>query len=431
MPELPPINQDLYQALRDDIARRGILVPLMYDSKTGRLVDGAVRLKIAEELGIASNRIPKLYLGNLSSAERDEYRLALNGLRRHLTRVQLQEVIAWTIKKYPEASNRAVASKLGVSHNTVNKVRAGGQVDQLDKRTGRDGKQYPATKSKPMVFTVNAAQSREAVNALNVLGDDAPDGVSSLRKLRRVASEKVREEEYRKAGATLPGHFEIIHSDFRYLGEQIATGSCDLVLSDPPWHESEYLRQPFGETVARILRPGGFAAIYTGHRYMPEFLDSLIKAGLTYRWMVACVNDDNLGDVRNNGSVFTCWRPIVVLQKGGDFRTHSLIRDLMRTKVREKDLHPWQQALEESVMLVNSLSAPGALIADICSGSFTVAHAVAKVGGGRRFIGCEIRKELCELGRRRVHEALKERQEQNGEPLASGVGVVMTPAEAR
>ena len=47
-------------------------------------------------------------------------------------------------------------------------------------------------------------------------------------------------------------------------------------MTDPPWlKEYEELRRPFAETVARILMPGGFACIYSGHFHLKEFLDVL------------------------------------------------------------------------------------------------------------------------------------------------------------
>lgn len=407
-PPLPPISDELFRALKSDIARRGILVPLLFDSRTGRCLDGMVRLKIAEDLGLSTGKIPRINVGDLSPAEREDYRSAVNGLRRHLSREQLREVISWALRRNPEASDNKIAKRTGASDKTVagvrKKLESTSEIPKGDIRIGTNGKPYPARK--PLVFTHTSAQNREAREALNAIGSKAPPGVVSLRKLRRIASEHQRAGEDQEAGPDLPENFRLYHTDFQDIGDRIKPGSVAAVVTDPPWHDSEEFRAPFAETVARLLRPGGFAAIYTGQTHLLTFADSLRDAGLSYRWLVTCVNDDRRGAIRNNGSIYTCARPVLIFQRGGRFKTPSMLRDVYYCNLREKDLFEWQQPLEEGVMLVKALTRPGELIADICGGSFTTGAAVAVVGGGRRFSGCEIRGDLVQVGRRRIAAAL-------------------------
>lgn len=422
-PSLPPISSDLYLALKADIARRGILIPLLFDSRTGKCLDGMVRLKIAEELGLSPGKIPRLYVGDLSPAEREDYRLVVNGLRRHLNREQLREVISWALRRNPESSDNRIAKRTGASDKTVASVRKGleatSEIPKRDTRIGSNGKPYPARK--PMVFTHTSAQNREARDALNSIGTKAPPGVISLRKLRKIASMHQRAEESREAGPDLPSNFRLYHADFRDLGDRLKPGSVAAIVCDPPWFGFDELHKPFAETIVRLLRSGGFAAIYTGHSCMLTFADALREVGLDYRWLISCVNDDRRGAIRNNGSIYTCARPVLVMQKGGRFKTPSMLRDVFYCKVREKDLFEWQQPLEEAVMLVKALTRPGELIADICGGSFTTGAAVAVVGGGRRFVGCDIREDLVRVGRRRIAAALGDPKEgRSGEPCLNG-----------
>ena len=112
-----------------------------------------------------------------------------------------------------------------------------------------------------------------------------------------------REELLDRTSPSLPKDFKLYHRDFRKLGKLIAPASVRLVVSDPPWlKQHEDLRQPFAETVARILQPGGFACVYTGHFYLKEFMDALCGAGLDHRWLIACVNDDTMGAIRSSGT---------------------------------------------------------------------------------------------------------------------------------
>jgi hypothetical protein len=251
--------------------------------------------------------------------------------------------------------------------------------------------------------------ARLAGQLLNDLGEDAPEGGASMRTLNKRRYELDREVLLGQTSPSLPKDFKIYNTDFRRLGNRIAPGSASLVVSDPPWlSEHEELRKPFAETVFRILKPGGYAAVYCGHFHLKVFLDALCEAGLTYRWLIACVNDDSMGAIRSSGSILTFWRPVLLFQRpGGKVKTPRLLRDLITTKVREKGLHEWQQPVEEAALFVKTLSDPGDLVADLCVGSGTVPAAVAMTGEGRRFVGCEIDGDLVKVARRRVHAVLR------------------------
>ena len=119
--------------------------------------------------------------------------------------------------------------------------------------------------------------------------------------------------------------------------------------------------------------------MYTGHFHLKEFLDALCGAGLQYRWLIACVNDDTMGAIRSSGSILTFWRPVLLFQKpGGKAKTPRILRDLIQSQSREKDAHEWQQPIDEAVLFVKTLTAPG----DICcrSGFW---HRNSAIGSGR------------------------------------------------
>src|SRR3954452_6019222 len=109
-PSLPAVSSEFYQALKTDIEERGIVIPLVFNSK-GRCLDGILRLKIAEELGLSASGIPRVVVGNLTQGEGDEWRVAIYGLRRQLSREQLREVIAWTLRRHHDESDRAIADR--------------------------------------------------------------------------------------------------------------------------------------------------------------------------------------------------------------------------------------------------------------------------------------------------------------------------------
>jgi hypothetical protein len=72
------------------------------------------------------------------------YVISANLHRRHLTAEQKREIVAKVLKAQPGKSNRTVAKQTKADHKTVASVRAEkqatGEIPQLDKTVGADGK---------------------------------------------------------------------------------------------------------------------------------------------------------------------------------------------------------------------------------------------------------------------------------------------------
>jgi hypothetical protein len=81
-----PIKTWEFEALKADIARRGVLVPVEYDAATGEVLDGHNRLKACEELGIAD--FPKVSREFTSDDERRLHVIVLNTYRRQLAPIK-------------------------------------------------------------------------------------------------------------------------------------------------------------------------------------------------------------------------------------------------------------------------------------------------------------------------------------------------------
>ncbi len=236
-PVLPSLPSDLYERLLEDIRLRGIQIPILVDNTTGEVIDGKLRKQIADELGI--REIPTIYVGRLTPEERADLRVALNLYRRHLSRSQMRELIAWELKQRPESSDRFIAGRTGVNHRTVASVRSGletnGEILRYEARTTSNGKQYPVA-AKPSVFACSSAEGRRARVLLDRLGDDAPHRPASIRVLHKLLNRKEREELKTGPEAKLPAHIRIECCDFRELA--VPSGSLDLVFTDPPWGTS-------------------------------------------------------------------------------------------------------------------------------------------------------------------------------------------------
>src|SRR2546423_15530448 len=86
---LSPLDESEYLALRDDIAQRGVQVPIEYDEQ-GQVLDGHHRLQVCQELGIRD--YPSITRVGLSHEEKIEHAIKLNLARRHLNREQRAEL---------------------------------------------------------------------------------------------------------------------------------------------------------------------------------------------------------------------------------------------------------------------------------------------------------------------------------------------------
>jgi len=140
---MPDMTQEEYDALKEDIAERGVMVSLEFD-ENGNVLDGHHRLKICAELGIED--YPKIIRAGMSEPEKWTHARKLNMARRHLTREQRRELIQAQIKDTPELSDRQIAKMLGVSNSTVSLLRRelieNGQVCESHTSLGSDGKEY-------------------------------------------------------------------------------------------------------------------------------------------------------------------------------------------------------------------------------------------------------------------------------------------------
>jgi hypothetical protein len=184
----PGMSESELRELGKDIKKNGLRSPIVLwapGSNTDkepsyRLLDGRSRLDAMELVGIKTVDQGGLLkeLGGLRNAVHrcsefhtvievvfgrsapKEYRepgtdpyafvLSANIHRRHLTAEQKRELIAKLIKETPNKSDRQIANQTNVDHKTVGKTRskleATGEIPQLEKTVGSDGKSRSKSK---------------------------------------------------------------------------------------------------------------------------------------------------------------------------------------------------------------------------------------------------------------------------------------------
>lgn len=137
---MPPLSPDEYQDLYEDIKTNGVLVPIIED-EDGVIIDGHHRAKIASELNVPC---PVEIAEGKSEATKRGMAFTLNLKRRHLNREQRRHLIAESLKKDPQLSNREHARRTGASPSTVQPIREeleesvqiGHFSNRIDPRTG-------------------------------------------------------------------------------------------------------------------------------------------------------------------------------------------------------------------------------------------------------------------------------------------------------
>ena len=168
---MPPLTAEEYTELKNDIAQRGVMVPIEYDEH-GNVLDGHHRLQICAELGITD--FPTVIREGMTEAEKRTHARKLNMARRQLNREQKQELIREQLRETPEISDRQIATMLGTSHPTVAKQRQGmeesGELERFTSSIGADGKERPRqvehkSFNLPPATTMWEAESQERARA--------------------------------------------------------------------------------------------------------------------------------------------------------------------------------------------------------------------------------------------------------------------------
>jgi ParB-like chromosome segregation protein Spo0J len=128
-----------FDELVADVWAHGLLEPIVV--LEDMILDGRNRYRACQAAGVEPTFIP--YCGDDPAA----FVVSANLHRRHLTQEQKRELAARLLKTQPQQSNRVIAKTARVDHKTVGAVRAEleatGEIPQLEKTTGADGKARP------------------------------------------------------------------------------------------------------------------------------------------------------------------------------------------------------------------------------------------------------------------------------------------------
>ncbi len=165
---MPPLAEEEYQALKADIAERGVVVPVVLDG-AGSVIDGHHRIRAWGELRGEGRDVPdypRITRSDLrTEAEKREEAWRLNMQRRHLNQAQKRDAIAAKLKESPEWADHRIGKLLGVDGKTVRSVRIGleirEEVPTLEKLVGADGKEYPRHRAQDLEDQLRYQEERQ------------------------------------------------------------------------------------------------------------------------------------------------------------------------------------------------------------------------------------------------------------------------------
>jgi hypothetical protein len=288
-----------------------------------------------------------------------------------------------------------VSDALGVHHETVRRDLEGvadatGDASQSTTVVGRDRKTYPARRpSIPSIVVRSSRDESRARAALAVLGDEAPgrDLRRAEEKARLAALARRRSEDV-PAQIEGPG-WEIRTGDFREVLADLPDQSVDAIITDPPYNlESVPLYSDLSGFAARVLKPGRLCVVYCGKHVLPEYFERLGEH-LEYMW-TAAIFLPGRHNLFHRKKIFGRWRPVAMFSAGSYEPRISIVDALWAegSGAKHLDDHPWQQAAEPFIRLVEMVTQQGELVVDPFLGSGTTG--VACSAATRRFVGADL-----------------------------------------
>ena len=233
----------------------------------------------------------------------------------------------------------------------------------------------------------------------------------------------------------------LLHGDCFARMKEIADGSVDMILTDPPygvtrckWDKAQPF-EPMWEEYRRIIKPNGCIAIFAGEPFSSALVQSNLKM---YRYELIWKKDihsDFLNakrkplKIHDKIQIFYKRQPKYHPQKTigtpynrvgnqrksecyGNMHPYETKRDITErypTTVlefnRKVGSHPTQKPIAILRWLIRSYTDAGDTVLDSFMGSGSTG--VACVQEGRRFIGIEREDKYFETAKRRIEEARK------------------------
>lgn len=393
---LPPLSASESAALRDDIVKRGVQVPIEMDDQ-GNVLDGHHRVRICKELEIS--HYPTIIRVGMDDDEKLEHILALNLARRHLTRKQRQDLVAnlrgrqWSTRKIAGAIN--VAQSTVMDDLSTERFRS---VDLPERIIGKDGKSRPARK--PSVIAKTPAETLQALNALaQVDTESLPEKVLDTRRVKRLAREYKATQRARELVATdiADGQIQLLFGDMREHGQEIPDESVALIFTDPLYTQEWALwSSDLSKLAARVLKPNGMLIACSGQTYLPDVMARLGQH-MSFWWLGTIIFSRGHTSIHPR-HIKAGSKPVLFYVRQ-PFTPGPWLEDTTRIKDVKNPEHEWQDRAP-AIYYIGKLTEPGETVLDPFMRTGTTGIAAAELG--RSFIGIECDATLFALAQKNI-----------------------------
>jgi site-specific DNA-methyltransferase (adenine-specific) len=202
----------------------------------------------------------------------------------------------------------------------------------------------------------------------------------------------------------------IINGDCTEVLKDMADGSVDFVLTDPPY--GVRYRDRHGRSIAnddcldvvlgafphlyRVLKPNSLCVCFYGWNRIDEFFATWTAAGFRpvghIVWRKEYASSRRFLEARHEQAY--------LLAKGRPPLPVQPISDVQPWEYSGNRSHPTEKAVGILTPLIESFSRPGGLVLDPFSGSGSTAVAAALTG--RRYLGIELEARYCAIAERRL-----------------------------
>jgi ParB-like chromosome segregation protein Spo0J len=248
---MPPLSEEEYQALKDDIAENGVLIPVVEDAQ-GSVIDGHHRVRAVEELRAEGHEgaleLPRVTRSDLATdAEKRDLAWRLNMQRRHLDQAQKRQAIAAKLKESPEWADNRIAHLLGVDGKTVRAERTSleirSEIPKKELLEGKDGKYYPRNRTgdleAELALSKTDAVRQDINNYMSRFWDKGSDEARQQDQVTKIAGkwgvspEHVWDQvkDIRETGPRLQDHGEEKASEMVAEAAEAAFGNVDQRLA--------------------------------------------------------------------------------------------------------------------------------------------------------------------------------------------------------
>jgi 16S rRNA G966 N2-methylase RsmD len=401
-------------SLAESISSVGLLQPIVIN-ENNELVDGQRRIKAYVQLG---KRAIPFYRVSLEQIVLGEFHA--NSNRKDFTSSE-RVAISNAVEKYLREHSRGVGrprSKQKVDENTARDIDPSLDLINTDvsnnvvKLTTFSGR-IKDNVSRYLGVTRNTLEKEKKIIEA---AEQDPQRFHDLRKKvdqKRVSVDKAFNEiqkQIKKAqilasvrstiNNPLSNNTTLLCGDFQEQSKSIPNDSIDLIFTDPPY-ASEYvpLYNDLAVVANNVLRNGASLVTYVGHYAIPQVIEIMESAGLTYWWPIAIVLSGSFAKYYPR-QVTIKWKPLLWFVKGDKLSITDIMSDVIKSDTPSKVMHEWEQSIIEAKHVISRLTVEGQTVFDPMMGSGTTGASAIKLL--RRFIGIEIDSDKFEIAKARI-----------------------------